>query len=1634
MEWLSHSQKKYCELCKTSFRFTKLYSPHMPKKLPTRVFLQKAIMHVVSHVLVWIRGLLVGSVWLVCLPWLMRYSWRIMFWFGDAGWARDSGMELIVDLLGPSRNNSATPTLDTAFNHTISPLPAFLNITSQTLNMTRGEPLLFRFVKAVVRSMYEPLRRSEMLTEATTNATVDPLVLRMAQQKQSSILSEVEFLKHLSPSATFNRLVIDILEGQIITLSVVVACILVFLIREWVLQQQPVADIAVGDADNALAQAGGGAQDQGQEEANDDLALPDLDNEIEIQAGEEDENGSQDLSADLAGPIPNENTLLATITGEDVATSQNVQDIKRIIEKTEILLDDCSPEVRQKLREQHPFLHNLEELKQRVDHFDQKITSLPNLLHEPTEETAGQDAADMALQTLLVSAVNDLKDSASRLESHAESSKTPNLAPDEETEQFQNRKTRSSRFRSYVKTDASMGASDETVQARPQMPTREHSFLATDIARNMEEQSIDDETSTKIPTEDEQRSQDSSESWQQISVSEQQPSTSVSTDGDHTGAVYRARGDKGKGRAGSPSSELRQKESPRAETLHALSSAAADVPFGPFDSRDDLSWISTAGSNESQAGNDQADMFGTETRDGHEMAESASAHPTRNVTSHEEDSLPRDAVPESTPHQQGPTGQDETLLERAMNWFWGDIVAPERHLVEGLLVEVEDDDDEHVVNDIADEAPFVPFAQAQPVAGQIQDAAGANPVANADNAERAFQIDLNDPDAIEDAEDLEGILELIGMQGPILGLFQNALFSSVLILISVVACVWLPYIYGKLVLLSLSMPELLVKIPLRLGASIADVVIDLCLTIGGYITFGVALLYRTGMSFFYIDVTTRWAYQAIALPAQRVGYAASERLAGGLSTTTELKSKDFLYLSMVCHAGLHSIEESLSTGAGAFIKSIVAMFRGISSITPQSLPQLISGLPAVFIYSEIAQLESIKDSFITLWNTGLLSITIGEPIATPNDPMLAYWNARDRALAVVAGYGSVAFCSACYLKIAPITTSPKYRQIEGHIIDFCQQAGGVLKVILIISIEMIAFPLFCGFLLDFALMPLFESATFASRVSFTLASPWTAGFVHWFVGTCYMFHFALFVSMCRKIMRTGVLYFIRDPDDPTFHPVRDVLERNVITQLRKIAFSAIVYGALIVVCLGGVVWGMWYASANILPIHWTSSESALEFPLDILFYNFLTPIVVRFARPSDGLHAMYKWWFRRCARILRLSDFLFKDPHKDEQGHFVYRTWKSWLTRQTVDVEATVDTEPEGDNKDVYFKKDGRHVQAPASDQVRIPKGLPVFVDVDENGHPRGDGQNGQAMQTNGINPSMTAIVYIPPWFRIRIALFVIAVWFFAAFTGIMVTIVPLLCGRKILSTAIPNANNVNDIYAFSLGIYVLGSILWTVLHYQPIFAFLRTTLWPSSETRAQVFSKVISYTKQFLSIVYVYSALALGLPILFAVLLELYILMPIHVFFGPEESHVIHVIQDWTLGILYVRIGTRFLTWNRQSRAARAVQAVVRNGYLNPAAGLATRAFIVPSLIAFAVLIGFPNIVAAMLNWTVFRLRSEEELIRLQRLSYPVAMACVFSVWLFIVTTKATERWRARIRDEVYLIGERLHNFGEKRPGPATR
>jgi E3 ubiquitin-protein ligase MARCH6 len=975
------------------------------------------------------------------------------------------------------------------------------------------------------------------------------------------------------------------------------------------------------------------------------------------------------------------------------------------------------------------------------------------------------------------------------------------------------------------------------------------------------------------------------------------------------------------------------------------------------------------------------------------------------------------------------------------NWFWGDIVP-----LQEIQAPSEQGNDEHVINELDADEPFIPFAGGEPILPvQVQ------PRVNGDDLEDDGAGD--DPDAAEDAEDLEGIFELIGIQGNIIGLFQNALFSGLLIMATFLWAVFLPYMLGKIVLLIIGNVHLIWELPLVIISATVDFVADIVLFIGGYVLSWLSVDKFVQSVLGQLGQANTTAVDPLQHTSKSFAQRAGIRLSKTFVTLTSLSDPSLLLAASIqSHESLNLLQDSLNSAVENTADFVLSLGRAEHDISIERLSQLLSTL-----YTEVSDFvlrnwimitSTVSDVWKSLRETGSITISMTTPNKTflplvmdPN-ANLAYWSAKERFTAVLLGYGLIALIAALYVsKLAPITSSPRSRRIEQRIVDLIKQAGGVCKVIFIISIEMIAFPLFCGFLLDLALLPLFEYSTIASRISFTLSAPWTSGFVHWFVGTCYMFHFALFVSMCRKIMRNGVLYFIRDPDDPNFHPVRDVLERNVGVQLRKIAFSAVVYGTLIVVCLGGVVWGLWIASDKILPIHWASSQSALEFPIDILLFNFLTPVVLRYAKLTDGLHEMYKWWFRRCAKVLRLSNFLFNERFQEEEGHHVRRTWKAWLLGKKGDVNNPSLTKTDGsvEKPEVYFQLDGKYARVPAMDQIRIPKGSTVFLEVDRDDN-RLDGATEEGVHAK--TSKLVTKVYIPPWFKVRIGLFVLAVWLFAAATGLSVTILPLLFGRKLFSYFSPNESEVNDIYAFSLGIYLLGTVLYITLHAYAIFSSIQT----HTQRLAPSFQAVKRFLSRIFSVVYVYSAFAIGLPILLAFLLELYVLLPLHNYFGHTNTHVVHLVQDWTLGILYIRIITRILFAHEDSISSRVLHAVIRptpteigspspGGYLDPNARLATRAFVLPALMLFAILTLVPYVGAQVFLALPFgaggaaaEVLDDVQRVRVVRLAYPVALTVGLGAWMVIGVVHATARWRVRIKDEVYLIGERLHNFGDRK------
>jgi E3 ubiquitin-protein ligase MARCH6 len=69
-------------------------------------------------------------------------------------------------------------------------------------------------------------------------------------------------------------------------------------------------------------------------------------------------------------------------------------------------------------------------------------------------------------------------------------------------------------------------------------------------------------------------------------------------------------------------------------------------------------------------------------------------------------------------------------------------------------------------------------------------------------------------------------------------------------------------------------------------------------------------------------------------------------------------------------------------------------------------------------------------------------------------------------------------------------------------------------------------------------------------------------------------------------MRAGAMWFIKDPQDQNFHPIRDILERPTLTQLRKLLISAIMYSIVVALGVGSVASLLCAGFNSILPLRW----------------------------------------------------------------------------------------------------------------------------------------------------------------------------------------------------------------------------------------------------------------------------------------------------------------------------------------------------------------------------------------------------------------------------------------------------------------
>ncbi|KAL9556071.1 hypothetical protein MBANPS3_002067 [Mucor bainieri] len=849
--------------------------------------------------------------------------------------------------------------------------------------------------------------------------------------------------------------------------------------------------------------------------------------------------------------------------------------------------------------------------------------------------------------------------------------------------------------------------------------------------------------------------------------------------------------------------------------------------------------------------------------------------------------------------------------------------------------------------------------QQEPVEGLVAAAAAA-----------AAAAAVEEDEPLDVGDDINGVLEAIGMRGNPWMLVQNSVLMSLMISLCLGVAVWIPYVVGRLVILI--RPISFIETPIFVMRLITDPLVD-----------------------FILDLCIPFVWS-------HVGGAVTALIPGRIQASLKTVQAQVVQV-------LHSNVSSTTTGE-TVLSTPAAMINASSSTVTKA---------------------SSADSLMLNMDWGLIQAKV----ETYGTMALARWHrfatgqtTLDRSMCVFVGYLVLIGLGSWYLTHGSRTRSSRrhgnHAASAGETIqDLIRQQGIFLKVLMFILIELVVFPTVCGFLLDMATLPLFVNASLLSRYAFHLRSPYSSYFLHWFLGTGVLFYFAIFITVCREIIRPGVMWFIRDPNDPQFHPVQEMVERPLPNLLHKISQSALIYSVMLVFGVGTVTYSLAYTGV-VFPLRLPFNTPLSTLAIDLLIIQFLLPPLIALIKPRDySKKALDLWWHYAC-RQLRLTSFMFNERRPDEEGRHVRRTLKALLLQQKADIptDAFADVAIQDDDSPVVFQRDGMMVRVPKYDSVPVDPKRRMLVPVDpvtleaideeerRRGHPAAADTVDEAQST--------IVVYIPPNFKQRIIVFLLYMWFYISMFVCSVTVVPLLAGRMLFKLYLGPEAKVNDLYSFALGIYLMTGCIILVHWAKECYT---TTRHASQE-------EVVKYAKakagKALKFFYLAFMFGIVIPLLFGIAVDLFVFMPRRDF-NADAGLVIYISQNWSFGVAYmstIHNLIHVLPANNRIRQ-RLDEIIGGNGMMLVDSWIITRTVIAPVILVALLAIAIPGIT----SWAILQMLDPKDpslQITVTRYTYPTIFGVVLVVLAAFLVKKLISIWMDTVRDDTYLIGRQLHNM----------
>ncbi|KAK6645554.1 hypothetical protein RUM43_001831 [Polyplax serrata] len=575
-------------------------------------------------------------------------------------------------------------------------------------------------------------------------------------------------------------------------------------------------------------------------------------------------------------------------------------------------------------------------------------------------------------------------------------------------------------------------------------------------------------------------------------------------------------------------------------------------------------------------------------------------------------------------------------------------------------------------------------------------------------------------------------------------------------------------------------------------------------------------------------------------------------------------------------------------------------------------------------------------------------------------------------ITTLCGYCIIGFCLIVFHSIASFLNFQKSRRILG----LCYV---IVKVSLLSVVEIGVLPLICGWWLDICSLAMFDATLKDRETSFKLA-PGTSMFIHWLVGIIYVYYFASFILLLREVLRPGVLWFLINLNDPDFSPIQELIHLPIIHHIRRLLASSVVFGTAVLLMLWLPVKILRAAWPSFLPytVALQSEAQVNELSLELLVLQVILPALLEQPQSRIWMKGLIRIWCKTAAWVLGIHSYLLGDE-----------------VEQNINAEQVENN----DNAQGAFNGGGH--------QALLPREGP-----------------------SGVQP-----YHRPSWFYARLFGLLIALFVSLILASLIALTLPVWIGRRVMALWLVGAPppsppvatptgalaagedipmRVHELYTATCGTY----LCWLTAR---AVTLLRSWL---PQGRAAIIERIRLWCIWGLKSLVAFSVLLGVIPLLFGVLLELVILVPLRV--PLEQTPVLFIWQDWALGVLYTKIACAMIMMGPNWSMQRAIERVYRDGIRNMDLPFILTEIAMPVIASFGLALAIPYATAhgiVPLLISNFQLKN----IIVRRL-YPCLLIAFLGVVIVIFQIRQFKKLYEHIKNDKYLVGKRLVNYDHRR------